>query len=508
MNDKRFKWILYVIIFVILGTITIQGYWNYKNYLVNKQQLINDVQQSLDNAVETYFAHLAENKTIAFAFDINDSNFIENGKLAGKLDSIMHKFEFSSNNLKSCDTIDFELFDSLTVYKGVKADSFLLSMHDYPNQFPRTQFKSIFRELHMDSTAQGHFRTLTSKVILSLTNDTLRLKSIDSLFHSELSRKNLAINYGFSYRNIEDKILFFNPDIIKSSTLKTSTRSPFLGNKGVLTVHFYNITKIILKRILTGILISTLLVLVVISCLFYLLKIIKHQKQLAEVKNDLISNITHEFKTPIATISVALESIKNFNVIDDKEKTKTYLEMSFNQLSKLNIMVEKLLETATLDSESLELNKESINIVDLLNSIIDKYKIFPTTIGTEAKKISFNSSKETIMANVDVFHFENAINNIIDNAIKYGGEIISINLKKYSNRINISISDNGNSLTKANKDKIFEKFYRVSKGNTHDVKGFGIGLYYAKKIIEKHGGTIHLNLDNNLTTFKLSLPNE
>ena len=383
MNDKRYQWILYIIMFVILGTITIQVYWNYKNYLVNKQQLINDVQHSLDNAVETYFAHLAENNTIAFAFDTNESNFIEHGRL----DSIMHKFEISSKNSKSFDSIDIELFDGAKVYKGVEADSFLLSMRDSLKRFPRNQLKTIFRDLHIDSTSQSHFRTLTSKVILSMTNDTLRLKNIDSLFHAELSRKELAISYGFSYRNIEDKTLFYNPDIIKTATLKTSTKSPFLGNKGILTVHFSNETKIILKRILTGILISTLLVLVVIGCLFYLLKIIKHQKQLAEVKNDLISNITHEFKTPIATISVALESIKNFNVIDDKEKTKKYLDMSNNQLSKLNIMVEKLLETATLDSDSLKLIKDKCNITELLVTIIEKHRMQITD-----KSISFNST--------------------------------------------------------------------------------------------------------------------
>ncbi len=498
MNDKSYRWILYVIVFVILGTISIQVYWNYKNYLVNKQQLVNDVQQSLDNSVETYFAHLAENNTIAFAFDTINSNFIEHGKL----DSIMHKIEVSSRNYNASDSIDVEIFDGVKVYKGVKPDSFLLSMPESLKQFPRTKFKSIFKDLHMDSTSQGHFRTLTSKVILSLTNDTLRLKNIDSLLKTELSRKKLDINYGLSYQNFEEETIYYNEDIVKLATLKTSTSSPFLGNKGVLTVHFSNETKIILKRILTGILISTLLVLIVISCLFYLLKIIKHQKQLAEVKNDLISNITHEFKTPIATISVALESIKNFNVIDDKEKTKTYLDMSNDQLSKLNIMVEKLLETATLDSDSLKLIKDKCNITELLVTIIEKHQM-----QTEAKTICLNSSEEVI-ANVDVFHFENAINNIVDNAIKYGGNEINIDIVQNTFAFTISITDNGTSLTKANKDKIFEKFYRISKGNTHDVKGFGIGLYYAKKIIEKHGGAIHLNLDNNLTTFKLSLPNE
>jgi two-component system phosphate regulon sensor histidine kinase PhoR len=499
MNDKRYQWILYIIVFVILGTISIQVFWNYKNYLVNKQQLINDVQVSLDNAVEGYYANLAENNTIAFAYQTNESNFIE----SGKLDSLIHKIEISGNNLKSLDSIAVELFDGIEIYKAAKPDSFLLSIQDTGKKFASTKFKGIYREqLHIDSILQMDFRRLTSKVIISMTNDTLQLKDIDSLFHDELLRKKLTISYGLLYTGFNNETLYINPNIVKSAVLNTTTKSPFLDHKGVLKAHFTNTTKIILKRIFTGILISTLLVLAVISCLFYLLKIIKHQKQLAEVKNDLISNITHEFKTPIATISVALESIKNFNVIDDKEKTKKYLDLSNNQLLKLNVMVEKLLETATLDSDSLDLIKEECNITGLLISIIEKHRMQITD-----KTIRFNSS-EDVMTKVDVFHFENAINNIIDNAIKYGGEIISINLKKQNNRIDISISDNGNSLTKDNKDKIFEKFYRVSKGNTHDVKGFGIGLYYAKKIIEKHGGNIHLDLNNDLTTFKISLPNE
>ena len=499
MNDKRYQWILYIIVFVILGTITIQVYWNYKNYLVNKQQLINDVQVSLDNAVESYYAHLAENNTMAFAFETNGTNFIEDGKL----DSIIHKIEFSSKNLKALDSIDLGLFDGVEIYKGPETDSFLLSIKDTRKKLTHTKLKGVYQDLHVDSTAQEDFRMLTSKVIISMTNDTLQLKDIDSLFHKELLRKKLDVSYGLSYTNFNNKTFYINQNIVESAVLNTTTKSPFLGNKGILKAHFTNETIIILKRILSGILISLLLVLVVISCLFYLLKIIKHQKQLAEVKNDLISNITHEFKTPIATISVALESIKNFNVIEDKEKTKTYLDMSNNQLSKLNIMVEKLLETATLDSNSLDLNKEPINLVDLLNTIIDKHQI-----QTEVKTISFTPSNDEIIANIDVFHLDNAINNIIDNAIKYGGDEISIHLKQNKNTFEISISDNGKSLTKASKDRIFEKFYRVSKGNTHDIKGFGIGLYYAKKIIEKHGGAIHLNLENNLTTFKLSLPNE
>jgi len=252
-----------------------------------------------------------------------------------------------------------------------------------------------------------------------------------------------------------------------------------------------------------GILLSTLLILSVVSCLFYLLKIINRQKQVSQVKNDLISNITHEFKTPIATIGVALESIKSFNTLEDKEKTKSYINMSGEQLTKLNTMVEKLLETATLDSEKLTLNKEELNLVDFVTSITDKHHFLP-----EDKSLTLEHSHNIIPINIDVFHFECALNNIIDNAIKYGGNTIAIYLNKTQKLTTISISDTGTSLTKAHKDKIFEQFYRVPKGNTHDIKGFGIGLYYAKTIIEKHQGTIILDLSKSHTTFKITLPNE
>ncbi len=176
--------------------------------------------------------------------------------------------------------------------------------------------------------------------------------------------------------------------------------------------------------------------------------------------------------------------------------------MSNSQLSKLNVMVEKLLETASLDSENLQLSKEQSNVTELIQAIVGKHNLERAN-----KSIIFNPSLDDIFAKIDAFHFENAINNIIDNAIKYGGNEIKVNLQKSTLSFTIIVSDNGNKLTKENKDKIFEKFYRIPKGNTHDVKGFGIGLYYAKKIIEKHDGAIQLDLDNKWTTFKISMPN-
>ncbi len=489
MNDKKYKWLLYLIIITIGLTIAVQGYWNYKNYLLNKQNFINQVQISLDNALDTYYADLAESNQMTF-IDMESDTLLFNEKLKHfNPDSILEKFQIEYKNLP-----DKEVYGVTQITSN--NEGFTFSKTDKK----LTQVKVIHGKKATDSIKL--LKGITA-IYISIHNDTLDFFKLNPLIDTEFNRKNFDIPHALRLYKNDSVINSYKTENIKSGFLKTTAKSSFLKNDETLELVYPNATRIILMQGLSGILLSLLLSLAIISSLIYLLKIIKHQKQLAEVKNDLISNITHEFKTPIATISVALESIKKFNVIDDKERTKTYLDMSNNQLTKLNVMVEKLLETAALDSNSLDLNKEPVNISDLFSTIIDKHQM-----QNEVKTIGFNTSKEEIIANVDVFHFENAINNIIDNAIKYGGNKIFVILNQKNSRIEISISDNGNTLTKANKDKIFEKFYRVPKGNTHDVKGFGIGLYYAKKIIEKHGGTIHLDLNDNLTTFKISLPNE
>lgn len=504
MNEKKYKWILYTITAVIACTICIQVYWNYKNYQVNKQQLVNDVQGSLDKSIDEYYANLAERTTIGFAFKGETSDDIF--KEGGEFQNIISQIDEVEKEFKNLDSLKLPPHSGITVLRGKKADSIFSEIEIHSGITKGDSVNKKLKRFHHPSKLED-IELLTSKIVISINNDTLVLKEVDSILQIELDRKKLNINYKLKFKNAQDSIKQFNQNKILTTAneniLSTISRSTFLPKNSELKIEFTNETQIILRRILSGILISTLLVLAVISCLFYLLNIIKQQKQIAEVKNDLISNITHEFKTPIATIGVALESIKNFNVIDDKEKTKNYLDMSNDQLSKLNVMVEKLLETATLDSENLNLNKEEANITDLIHILVNKHQM-----QTDDKTIEFAPSKASIVAKIDVFHFENTINNILDNAIKYGGNSINISVSQNSFSFTVTISDNGKTLTKTNKEKIFDKFYRIPKGNTHDIKGFGIGLYYAKKITEKHGGAINLDLSNSLTTFKITLPNE
>lgn len=246
---------------------------------------------------------------------------------------------------------------------------------------------------------------------------------------------------------------------------------------------------------------SLLFSLAVVSCLFFLLIIIKKQKKIDEIKNDFINNITHEFKTPITTIGSALEGMSNFNPDNDLVKNKKYIDISFIQLQKLEKMVEKILETAILNVKEIKLNKEQINMVSFIKSITEKHLM------TSNKSISFHFQDNVMFYNADPFYLENAISNLIDNAIKYGGDIIDVSCFNSEKLLIIEIKDNGNTITKADENQIFEKFYRIPKGNLHDVKGYGIGLYYTRTILEMHKGKIDL-IRTNETNFRIALPNE
>ena len=287
--------------------------------------------------------------------------------------------------------------------------------------------------------------------------------------------------------------------MVDGDIIKTSSNSPYLPQNSTFELYFTNVAASVLQRNLLGIILSAVLVIAVVACLFFLLKIINRQKQLAELKNDLISNITHEFKTPISTAKVALEGIENFNRENDPVKNKNYLRISNLQLDKLQLMVEKLLETATLDGNNLQLNRKEVSLMPILSDLVEKHRQLEKN-----KTILFKAEQPQVLLPADPFHLENALNNVLDNAVKYGGDKIEVVISAENQMIQIRISDNGTNLSSLQAEQVFEKFYRVPKGNTHDIKGFGIGLYYTKNIIESHGGSIQLHL-NKTTDFIITL---
>ena len=495
----------------ILATIAIQFYWNYKNYTANRQRVINEIQLSFDTAIEEYYASLAKTDYITVLRTERDSMLhteITASRAAPKRDFTISEINVSASNTNHLENID-SVFNRLQ--ERISDSSFKRA----PFRF--TQLTNTDIGFDVDSSgaieqvqvfrgkkASDSIRLVKNlrPIFIALMRDSIQYTKVDSLLRSQLDQKNIDLDYSINHY-IDDALFYNSADsLLTTDHLTVSSKSTFIRPNEGFKLQYNSPSKVALQRSSTGILFSLLLALAVISSLFYLLKIINQQKALAEIKNDLISNITHEFKTPIATVSTAVEAMQNFNAMEDIEKTKKYLNISSNQLNKLNNMVEKLLETATLDGEKLLLSKEKIDLVKLVERLVQKYKLI-----AENKELGFSANIEELTINADEFHIENAISNLIDNAIKYGGDKIDVVLTAGSKMLDISVTDNGKGIEKGQSEKIFHKFYRIPKGNIHDVKGFGIGLYYSKKIVEKHGGALALTSTHSHTTFKISLPN-
>lgn len=234
--------------------------------------------------------------------------------------------------------------------------------------------------------------------------------------------------------------------------------------------------------------ISTIVFLVLIFFGFSLATIIK-QKRLSEVITDFINNMTHELKTPIATISLSSEMIMRLGNDDDLEKAKKYAGIIFKENKRLETQVERVLNISTLDTENTTLNKKSLDFHELLDEVKDTFD-FNQLVNGGKILIENNASIFTIQA--DPIHITNVVYNLLDNAVKYciTKPFISITTKNEQNYLVIEIKDNGIGIRKEDLKMIFDKFYRVSTGNIHDIKGFGLGLFYVKLIINEHNGSI------------------
>lgn len=231
-----------------------------------------------------------------------------------------------------------------------------------------------------------------------------------------------------------------------------------------------------------------------------------NQKKLSEIKSDFINNMTHEFKTPLATISLAVDAIRNEKVMSDATKMSYFSSIIKDENKRMNKHVETILQAALMDRQELKLHFKPTDIHALISQVIDNFRLQLEEKNGKAECF-FNARNE--MLNVDDTHFTNLISNLVDNAIKYSKEnlLIKITTHNTNKYFVIQIQDNGIGMTKENLKRIFEKFYRVHTGNIHNVKGFGLGMSYVKSVADAHKGKI--KVDSALgkgTTFTLEIP--
>jgi two-component system, OmpR family, phosphate regulon sensor histidine kinase PhoR len=335
---------------------------------------------------------------------------------------------------------------------------------------------------------------------------------IDTLLTAELTAKGIPIEFEFGiYNTYRNKIVLEKTGKYHDYLLGRGYTFPVFGGTGVapmnyLLVYFPDKSRFIFMNLWGLLAVSTGLLLVIVLSFAYSMVTIVRQRKLSELKNDFINNMTHEFKTPISTVSLACQALTDKDIPHTPELTDNYINIISEENRRLGLMAEKILQTAILEQGKLNLRFEKINIHNLIHEVIKNIGI---QVEIRDGSIATELLADDPYLKADKVHLSNMIYNLLDNANKYSPRrpTILITTENAENGILFKVKDNGIGISKANQKKIFEKLYRVPTGDVHNVKGFGLGLSYVKFVVEKHGGTIAVDSElNKGSTFSIFLP--
>lgn len=366
----------------------------------------------------------------------------------------------------------------------------------------------IFEINKTPSPANNPVNQLSTNYFVVAVNGVVDMSLLEFLLVNEFEKKNITADFEFGVYDCSDNCMVYGNFISTRSDRKMAsiTDLPTWKDEGYyFGVQFPFLQANLLSQMGIWGFSSAVLLIVVLFFVYTLLAILK-QKRLSEIQKDFINNMTHEFKTPIATIAISSEVLKNPGISKEPDRLLKYATVIENESNRLKQQVERVLQMAQLDEKKIELHTERFDVNDLLKEAVQNCALaLPGNRGNIELKL--NGAQHTIVG--DKLHLTNVINNLIDNAVKYNSNEPQIVVRTYNkkNMFCIEVEDNGMGIAPENHNKIFERFYRVPTGNVHNVKGFGLGLNYVKLIVKAHKGSI--TLDSTLgkgTIFKIFLP--
>jgi two-component system phosphate regulon sensor histidine kinase PhoR len=323
--------------------------------------------------------------------------------------------------------------------------------------------------------------------------DSIRVNELKRMYLKRLQQQN--INVGFDVKKItkgRDEKAF------NEVTLGFVDPVTFQLNLGSTLPY-------LLKRISAAILFSLFLIGFTIFSFSLLYRNLLHQRRLANIKNEFISNITHELKTPIATVSVAIEALRNFSSSLDPQRTKEYLDISANELQRLSLLVDKVLKLSMFEKKEIDLKYEALDMKDLVAEVTTSMRL---QFEKHKALVSVTTNGDTTL-NGDRLHLVSVIFNLVDNALKYssGQPQIDLMVKGNDDKVQLVVTDKGIGIPAEYHDRLFEKFFRVPTGNVHNAKGYGLGLSYVSHVVQKHQGTITVeSVEGNGASFIITLP--
>lgn len=505
MSNKVIWTIISLMTLSLIGLTSFQVYWINNAIKLSNERFNKDVHESLNMV-----AHKLERRELAKVAVKSNYFFINDTSISESPNKVNKKSRVRIIN-EQVDIVVVDTSNASTIKWVEKTSDSEMSELSHIMEYEDSS-GNMRIEIIASSDSNGY--DLNVRRVLKKTaefnavvhemvaNETIDLKTrinpdqIDSLLKIEFENKGIDIYFDFGIFNKRANHFIFidTTKIAKepliNSPLKASLfPNDIIGNSTFLVVNFPAKDQFLFKKIIATLSSSIILLLVIIACFSYAIYIILKQKKLSDLKNDFINNMTHEFKTPIATVSLACEALSDKEIVLEKVNIDKYVGVIKDETIRLGTQVERVLQAATMEKDELQISKTKEDIHTLLTDCAEKASLqFQSTDGT----IDLNLKAVNHLTFVDRHHFYNAISNLLDNASKYTDKAsrVSISTENTGQSIQITIKDNGIGISSEQQKHIFEKFYRVPTGNIHNVKGFGLGLNYVQYVVEAHQGSI------------------
>jgi len=520
MSKRVFILLIALMIFALIGIIIVQIYWINNTIEIREKQFTNDVKFALAKVSDNI-----QKREINDYYQEYGPLIIDSARQSSK--SVVRDFYF-----EKIDTINKEVFSfrQSILENDIKS---AIPLFGNDSLTFKTYFSEKQKEISKITTIDNGFDEITpeeriyeigklSKLLIDQYENVFKDIAASLPIYNRVSLNEIYINLGneLRERGVETDFEFgvygdglatkVKSDRFKMEKGKSYQVPLFVDDTGSsdyqLYVSFPEKKGYILASISNILVLAAIFIFIIIIAFASAIYQLIRQKQISEIKTDFINNMTHEFKTPIATINLALDAIKNPKIIDDKEKVLRYTEMIREENKRMHSQVENVLRISKLEKNQLDLTSSVADLHDVIRDAVTHVDLIVKDKGGYIKE-NLNAIQSDVM--VSAFHFTNVIVNMLDNAIKYSTDSpkIDIYTENAGNNIILKITDQGIGMSKNVQKHIFDKFYREQKGNIHDIKGHGLGLSYVKKIVEHDHGTVHVDSEKGKgSTFTIKLP--
>jgi two-component system phosphate regulon sensor histidine kinase PhoR len=524
MNKTLFKLLVFLMSLSLIGIILVQLYLINTSLKDNDEQFKYHVKQVLGNVAENLkqqetFNILSQynvlkdsigkdplksqlldfvlvqknrvtNETIIYSNSIISEDYNINLSFFGKKkDSITGK-SFVSN--RKTEIYSGNSIDKSQVQNNVKPDVTIKKSGNI-ELLDKAQFEIFFKDIVENKSL----------------NERISKEELQKMLQHELKQSDVETPFEFGIYNngLATKIRSDKFKFDKNATYYIPIFTDNEGNsKYQLLISFPEKKKFLFSELVGITTLSIIFTLIITIAYSSALNQLIRQRQISEIKTDFINNMTHEFKTPIATINLALDAIKNPKIIDDKDKVLRYVQMIKDENKRMHAQVENVLRISKLEKRELDISKEATDIIEIINNAMEHVRLIIEDRNGSIKT-HFKATRTSVL--LSEVHFTNVIVNVLDNAIKYSPEapIIDLYTENIKDFVIIKIQDQGAGMGKTAQKRIFEKFYREHTGDIHNVKGHGLGLAYVKRIIEDHNGQISVESEKGKgSTFIIKLP--